>query len=362
MKKAISILLAVLMTVSIGFVMASADTLTDIDIVPNKTIEFDIAPGNKYVDVFSPGFSEAGDYIFISSGDVCPTVTISYVKTKIIGRDETETVTIATDGGILFDTFTFNYNVDYTFTVSAPSGGAFSMIFFKPDASKCGFVSEPDKKSYYENLEVSISGSTVTFLNDSLDLTGAAFNLVDSQGNVVYTVKDNALKKIISSVSYSNNVIKLSPNASKKIFGLFTIKEYASISLEVKPYPIRSVVLNHGELNYVYGEDGRIKGSLSDHYFIPDIKFDEMTATVTLKDGTNCKDLEIKSEGGRYYFEIENVGKVFIENNAQCPDSGSAEASVRVGATDYKLDVTIQKPDFFKRIGIFFKLLFGIYK
>lgn len=360
MKKLISIFLVAVMLLSTGLVIASADTLTDVDIVPNKLIDFNMASGNSYVDTFTPGLGKGGEYTFISFGDTCPTVKISYVKQKLIGT-ETITDTIETDDGALFGTYDFTVGTEYTITVSG--NGAFSLIFFKPKVEKCGFVTEPDKKSYYNRLEVSINGSNVTFLNDCLDLTGASFALVDSDGNTVYTVNGNSIKKIIKSVTYENNTIKLAAKASKKFFGK-TLKEYSSITLEVKPYPIKSVVLNHGELHYQYGDtDGTIKGTLKEHYFVPNIRFDKMTATITLTDGTKLENVAIKEADGRYYFELDGIGKVYIVNEAKCPEKAeNIDADIRIGADAYKLTVTIDKADFIKKIGIFFRLLFGMYK
>lgn len=359
MKKILSILLVAMMVLFTGAFMASADTFTDIDIVPNKLIEFSIASGNSYEDTFKPAYGKGGEYTFISFGDACPTVTVSYDEQGYFGK-KTITETIESDNGMLFGTYDFTAGTEYTITVKGD--GKFSVIFFKPDANKCGFVTEPDKKSYYDGLEVSISGSNVTFLNDCLDLTGASFALVDSDGKTVYTVKDNALKKIIKSATYEKNTIKLAVNSSKKFLGI-TYKEYSAISLDVKTYPIKSVVLNHDELHYTYGDkDGKITGTLGSHYFTPDIKFNEMTANVTLIDDTKFENVEIKEENGRYYFELENIGKVYITNESQCPESGTVDADIVVGATPYKLTVNIDKAGFFQKLAIFFRLVFGAYK
>lgn len=360
MKRIISILLAAVTVLLTLPVLASADTLTDIDIVPGKVIDFSITGNNTYTDTFVPSLSKSGEYTFISFGDVCPTVTVTYYKQTLIGREKV-TDTIKSDGGVLFDTYTFSAGVEYTISVGGT--GSFSLIFFKPNAEKCGFVSGPDKTEYFNKLEVSISGSNVTFLNDCLDLTGASFALVDEDGNTVYTVSGNSLKKIIKSVTYENNTIKLAVNASKKFLGI-TLKEYSAISLSVKPYPIKSVVLNHDELRYTYGDnDGTIKGSLKEHYFVPNINFAQMTATVTLTDGTRTENVPIQVVGGKYYFEVEGVGKVYITNEAKCPEKGeNIDADIRIGADPYKLTVTIDKADFFTKIGIFFRLLFGVYK
>lgn len=359
MKKVLSVLMIAVMLLLTGTVMVSADTF-DIAIVPNKIISLDIKSGNTCISKYTPTIGKDGEYTFVSFGDVCPTVTVSYVKQSLLGKKETITETIESDGGMLFGTYNFTYGTEYTITVKGD--GKFDLIFFKPDANKCGFVTDPVKKSYFDGLEVSISGSNATFINDSLDLTGASFALVDSDGNTVYTVKDNALKKIIKSATYEKNTIKLAVNASKKFLGI-TLKEYSTISLDVKPYPIKSVVLNHGELHYTYGDnDGTIKGTLKDHSFTPNIKFNEMTATVTLIDDTKLENVEIKEANGRYYFELEGVGKVYITNESKCPESGTVDADITVGATPYKITVTIDKAGFFQKIRIFFRLLFGAYK
>lgn len=362
MKKITALVLAMLTLLSICFVTALADTFTNKPIKPGTMTEFDIKAGDTYEYKFTPTVSSAGEYTFLSFGDVRPEVSVSYVKTGIL-KDETVTDTLAVDNGMVFATYEFTALREYTIRVKAAEGeGKLSLIYFKPNPEKCGFEGELVKTAYCDKAEVSINGTKAEFLNDCLDLTGVTFNLVDDAGTTIYTLSGNNIKKILKSITYENGKIRLAVNASKT-FLFWTTAEYSSVSVDVLPYPISGWRLNHDALSYKYGTDGTIKGTLKEHWFIPDIQFDRMTADVTLNDeaGTVLESVPISKENGRYFINVENVGRIYIDNTAKCSESGEQEAEIKIGPDSYKLTVTIEKAGFFQKIGIWFKLLFGVY-
>lgn len=362
MKKSrvLSLLLAVILAFSCC-ITAFADTYS-IDIQVNAANHITLNKADKNTG----SFSIAGSFVVIAKGEGRPEIQITYdggLK-DAIALDAT-----ANENGFICEVCEFPLVLlarKYDVKISSSDSKKCDFDFWIIDADRnfSGLTADPDtSKTYYEDIDVKISGTKVSYINGAPDFSGAEFSFRDKKNKDLLKLTGADVLCVMEEPVYGGSAITYKVKSAVSLFS------NNKVVYKVKPNPIKAVKIASETVErpaYHFGKDGIIKGTLRSYYFRPDMKFDGITFTVTYKDsvGGGTADLEVQKDAKGYYVEVPGFGRQDITYKAEVTQNKTQpfDATVTVGGASFQMTIQIEKAKFFEFIGIWFRLLFGRYR
>ncbi|MCR5522357.1 MAG: hypothetical protein K6F64_01790 [Clostridia bacterium] len=360
-RRIISLIFAVLMAVTAA-IPAFADTY-EIDLKINEVNHIKLQNG----DILKGKIKSNRALTFVTTGNAKPKISISYQSGLSTATQDLKT----TESGNILDIVDFGklfglISTESTVTVSAADGKKCEFDFYivECDISKSGITKQPDNIGtvFYEDKDFTANGAIPVFATRP-DLTGAVFSFKDSGGNEILAINGNDIYSILNTPVYSGLAITYSVDL--RIGNLIN----GTITYKAVPNPIKYVRIVEKPAEaptYRFGRDGKIKGTLGNYAFIPDIKFDGITLEVTYKDYVERlpEEIKVQHDSAGYYIEIPDFGRQDIIYEANVKENKTAvfQSTVYVGSYKFLMDINIEKASFFEMIPIWFGLLFGRYR
>ncbi|MBR6004853.1 MAG: hypothetical protein IK063_01350 [Clostridia bacterium] len=366
MKKILAVILCALTVFGCFAIGVSAESKA-IDVKINQANTITLKGGDKATFTLNL----VGNYTVLTTGS--KNVQVAYVET--VGSKLVTTILDKGEKGNVIDSRTYGASIlglinlsakDYNFEVSSTDGKALAikLYFIKSDASYSGFTSQPSSKpTYREDIDFTCSLSVVNFKTEP-DFKGAVFSFRDENNSEIIALKDDEVKDIVGAPTFDYyGTITYSASI------LISLGKNSSITYNATPNYFQSVtVRNNPNANktFTFGKDGTIKGNLRSYYYRPNLTLEGMTANVVYKSRYSASDelLTVRKDGNGCYINGKICGRQPVTNAVQVTKNETATVNGAIYFSNCRttIPVKIAKASFFDFIGIWFGLLFGVYK
>ena len=369
MKRILAVILCAITIFGCFAIAASADSKA-VDIKINQANTITLKSGDKATFTLSL----VGNYTVLTTGS--KNVQVAYVET-IGGKIVTTPLDKGEKGNVL-DSRTYGASIlglinlsakEYNFEVTSTDGKALAikLYFIKSDASYSGFTSQPSSKpSYREDIDFTCTLATVKFKNEEPSFKGAGFSFRDEANNEIVALKDDEVRDIVGAptfdyygtITYTANVLVSS-----------ILNKNNTITYKATPNYFKSVAVRNNpnaDKTFTFGKDGTIKGTLRSYYYRPNLTLEGMTVYVVYKDRYSAANelLTVKKDGNGCYVTGKVCGRQPVTNEVKVTknETATVNGTILVSNCAATIPVKIAKASFFDFIGIWFGLLFGVYK
>ena len=369
MKRILAVILCALTVFGCFAIAASADSKA-IDVKINEATTVTLKSGDKATFTLNL----LGNYTVLTTGS--KNVQVAYVDT--VGGKIVTTPLDKGDKGNVLDSRTYGLSIlgainlkaqDYNFEVTSTDGKALAikLYFIKSDPSKSGFTSQPSSKpKYREDIDFTCTGSLVKFKDEEPSFKGAVFSFRDENNNEIVALKDDEVKDIVGSPTFDYYD---SINYTANILVSSILSSNNSITFPATPNYFKSVTVKNNpnaDKTFTFGKDGTIKGTLKSYYYRPNLTLEGMTVYAVYKDrySASAETLTVKKDSNGCYINGKICGRQPVTNETKVTKNETATVNGAIYVSNCKatIPVKIAKASFFDFIGIWFGLLFGVYK
>ncbi|MBQ6265274.1 MAG: hypothetical protein IJK60_07490 [Clostridia bacterium] len=365
MKKILAVILCALTVFGCLATGASADSKA-VDVKINEANTITLKSGDKATFTLNL----VGNYTVLTTGS--KNVQVAYVET--VGGKIVTTPLDKGEKGNVIDSRTYGASIlgiinlsakDYNFEVTSTDGKALAikLYFIKSDASYSGFTSQPSSKpTYREDIDFTCALSVVNFKTEP-DFKGAVFSFRDESNNEIVSLKDDEVKDIVGAPTFDYyGTITYAASI------LISLKN-STITYNAKPNYFQKVTVKNNpnaDKTFTFGKDGTIKGNLRSYYYRPNLTLDGMTATVVYKSrySASAETLTVKKDSNGCYINGKICGRQPVTNETKVTknETATVNGTIYFSNCPATIPVKIAKASFFDFIGIWFGLLFGVYK
>ena len=365
MKKILAVILCAITVFGCFAVAASADTKA-IDVKINQANTITLKAGETATFTLNL----VGGHTVYTTGSKNVQITCSET---VLGKTVTTILKKSKEGNVI-DSRSYGASAlgidfiskDYSFEVKSTDGKALSikLYFIKPDTSYTGFTSQPSTKpKYREDIDFVCPLLIAEFKTEEPSFKGAVFSFRDSTNNEIISLKDDDIKYIVEAptFNYYDTITYSAPS-------YISIKN-SSITFPATPNYFQSVTIRNNpnaDKTFTFGKDGTIKGTLKSYYYRPNLTLEGMTVYAVYKDRYSASSelLTVKKDGNGCFVNGKICGRQPVTNETKVTknETATVNGAIYVSNCRATIPVKIAKASFFDFIGIWFGLLFGVYK